>query len=118
MGYYKISGNEYDSVIPDTLDLTEQAELSIRGLANSIDPVLNSTYFGSHICCREPHMFHNASADTTADPKFAESFPLMRIISGSTFETEKEHSFDRELLSRIDSGLYWDRCSPDRPWRN
>ncbi|MDO8685737.1 MAG: hypothetical protein Q7J78_03595 [Clostridiales bacterium] len=118
MSYYKISGNEYDEVIPDTLDLVERAELSIRGLANSIDPVLNSIYLGSHVCCREPHMFHHASGDTTCDPKFAESFPMMRIMSGSTCETEKEHLFDRELLSRIDSGLYWDRYSPERPWRN
>lgn len=111
-------GERYSVTAPDTLDLAERAALALNGLGGNIDPDLMTMYGLIHFECARPHFSHWASAETLCDPKFAESFPLMRIMCGSEQYAELEGAFRDTLLSRIDDGLYWDRYTPRRPWRN
>ena len=104
--------------VPDTLDLADRAALALNGLGGNIDESLMTMYGQITFCARRAYFSHWGSAETLCDPKFAESFPLMRVMSGSDQYAELERKFRQELLGRIDEGLYWDRVNPRRPWRN
>ena len=113
-----LSGEEYAAKAPDTLDLSARAALAINALGGSIDPKL-MTMFGQIVfCTSKPHFSHWASADTLLDPKFGESFPLMRLMCGSEQHVELEAKYRDAMMSRVQDGLYWDFCTPQRPWRN
>ncbi|NLX07266.1 MAG: hypothetical protein GXY33_19175 [Phycisphaerae bacterium] len=104
--------------VPDTLDLADRAELALNGIGGCIDPQLHHMmFFHVFYTCREPYMRHHG-ADTTCDPKFAESFPMMRVMCGSSLYRDVESAQMDDLLSRIDDGLYWNRYEPSRPWYN
>lgn len=112
-------GERYEAEVPDTLDLADRARLALNGLGGTIDPECHYTmFFNVHYACRPPYMRHHA-ADTTCDPKFAESFPMMRVMCGDDAYADLEAAFRRELVSRIDphDGLYYNIAHPDRPWR-
>ena len=76
-----LSGKKHSATVPDTLDLSEHARLAINGLGGNIDPKLMTMYGLIHFCTPRPHLSHWASAETLCDPKFGESFPLMRLTS-------------------------------------
>ena len=78
-----LRGERMTATVPDTLDLTERAALAIRGMGNNIDPELLTMYGLIFFQTPRPHLSHWASAETLVDPKFGESFPLMRVMSGS-----------------------------------
>jgi len=112
------AGKRYQASIPDTLDLAERAALAINGLGGVIDPALHyQMYFLVRYAVRTPYMRHH-SADTTCDPKLAESFAMMRLMCGSDQHAEIETGQRAELISRIEDGLYWNYVDPARPWRN
>ncbi len=111
------SGRSQPLEIPDTLDLADRAALAIRGMLNTLDPALMTMYGLGHFHVRTPFLRH-WSADIPLDPKLAEALPLLRLVSGSDFRADLEATYRAELLSRIDDGLYWDRFTPARPWRN
>jgi len=113
-----MSGTRYEANVPDTLDLTYHARMAINGMGGNIDPERMTMYGLVRFCSPRPHLAHWASAETLCDPKFAESFPLMRLMCGSDQYLDLEVRFRQELVSRIQDGLYWDRYTPERPWRN
>ncbi len=107
-----------DRMMPDTLDLASRAEMVLTAMGGCIDQKLMTMYGAVHICCPRPHLAHWASADTLLDPKFGESFALMRLMCGGKQHSELEAAYRRDMLNRIDNGLYWNRYDPARPWRN
>ena len=111
------SGQSYEAEIPDTFDLADRAALAIRGMLNTLDPSLLTMYGLAFFNARTPYLRH-WSADIPLDPKLAESLPLMRLMCGSDYSAKLEQDYRAELVSRIDDGLYWDRYTPLRPWRN
>lgn len=113
-----LDGTTYEATVPDTLDLAERARLALNGIGGNIDPELMTMYGQINFCSRRPHLSHWGSAETLCDPKFAESFPLMRLMSGSDEHADLERAFRKSILSRVGEGLYWDRVNPRRPWRN
>ncbi len=113
-----IEGVRYQAEVPDTLDLADRAKLALNGLGGSLDPDLNyEMYFFIRYCTNPPFMFH-WGYDPTNEPKFAESFPLMRTASGSDLYAEAEHGLMEALVGRLsaDDGLYYASFSEDRPW--
>jgi hypothetical protein len=88
-----IPGCTSKATVPDTLDLADRARLALNGIGGSIDPESLMMYFLIHLSCPRPHLSHWASADTTCDPKFAESFPMMRIMCGSNLHADLEARF-------------------------
>lgn len=112
------SGRRYRASVPDTLDLAERAALAINSLGGVIDPASHyQMYFLVRYAVKTPYMQHH-SADTTCDPKLAESFAMMRLMCGSDQYAEIEAGQRAELISRIEDGLYWNRVDPACPWRN
>ncbi len=101
-----LSGERCTATVPDTLDLADRAALAIRGMANSIDTELMTMYGQIFFHTPRPHQSHCASAETLVDPKFGESFPLMRLMCGSDAFADLEARFRATLRSRIDDGLY------------
>ena len=98
---YSLSGKRYSTTIPDTLDLAERAALAINGIGGCIDPALKTMWGLVHYCTPTPHLSHWASAENTCDPKFAESLPLMRLMSGSDQYLGLEAEYRAALRSRI-----------------
>jgi hypothetical protein len=113
------SGERYQAEVPDTLDLAERAAIAINGLGGMIDPNAgHHMCFSVHYCSKHPYMSHSVTADYGCDPKFAESLPMMRLMSGSSQHMEIEAGQRAALLGRIDDGLYWDWHDPARPWQD
>ena len=113
------AGERYQATVPDTLDLAERAAVALNGLGGMIDPSLgHHMFFAVKYCSNPPYMSHFASSDYVCDPKFAQSLPMMRLMSGSRQHREIEAGHRAALLSRVEDGLYWDRCDPTRPWRS
>jgi hypothetical protein len=113
-----LKGTRYTTTVPDTLDLTDRAALAINGIGGSIDPELMTMYGLIFFRTPTPHQSHWASAETLCDPKFGESLPLMRLMSGSEQYLELEARYRLAMKSRIQDGLYWDFYNSKRPWRN
>lgn len=111
------AGKRYMAVVPDTLDLAERAELAINGIGGTIDPAMHYTqFFLVRYASKPPYMQHHG-ADTTCDPKYTESFPMMRLMCGSDRYLDIEAAQLAEMLSRIKDGLYWNLVDQARPWR-
>ncbi|MEI7551720.1 MAG: hypothetical protein WCL24_05270 [Verrucomicrobiota bacterium] len=110
-------GQYYETEIPDTLDLAARADLAVHGILNTIDPELMTMFGLIYFNAKTPFLQH-WSADIPLDAKFAESLPLLRLMCGSNYLAPFEQEYRQELVSRIDDGLYWDRFTSRRPWRN
>jgi hypothetical protein len=111
------TGRCYQADVPDTLDLAERAALAINGIGGSIDPELQQQMFFLVQYARNPPLMQHHAADTTCDPKFAESLTMMRLMCGSDQYLEAEAAQRQELLGRVEDGLYWNRVDVARPWR-
>lgn len=111
-------GAHHRATVPDTLDLAHHAALAINGIGGCIDPELLTMWGLVQYGCKRPHLSHWASAETLCDPKFGESLPLLRVMSGSTQHLALEGQFREAMLARVQDGLYWDLRNPQRPWRN
>jgi hypothetical protein len=112
------SGNRYEATVPDTLDLAARAALAINGMGGTLDPELLTQYFHVFLCEGRPYLRHWGSSDTTCDTKWAQSFPMMRLMCGSAQHAALEAQFLAATASRVQDGLYWDLYDPRRPWRN
>jgi hypothetical protein len=112
-------GTRSRELVPDTLDLTDNARLAVHGILSTVDPeVLHTMWFSIALNRRTPWMRHG-EPDTVNDSKTAESLPLVRLMSGSTELLDRELAQRREVLSRFDTedGLYWNRYDPRYPWQ-
>ena len=78
-------GQYYEAEVPDTLDLTERAELSISAITSLLNPSYDYTQFTFVEYRTDPPaaiMGHGGL--TNLNPKWMESLPLLRIMTGST----------------------------------
>ena len=113
------SGQSYQAQVPDTLDLVDNARLAVNGIGGILDPDLGFLPFHlAHWSSNTPHLQHCASADIGCGAKLCESFPLMRIMSGSRDYLDEEAGMRAAFLARIQDGLFWDYDDPARPWRS
>ncbi|MBM4030798.1 MAG: hypothetical protein FJ291_03335 [Planctomycetes bacterium] len=116
---FRNDGTRYQATVPDTLDLAERAALAIRGLGGIMDPAMGYMPFWSiQYATRTPYMYHYGSASITCDPKTGQSWPLLRLMSGSRDFEEVETLNRAGMSARVEEGLYWDRYDPARPWRS
>ena len=111
-------GQRYEAVVPDTLDLAERARIAINGLGGSLDPGgIHEMYFMIGFACHPPFMYKDTTGWPTNNPKFAESFPMMRLMSGSEQHLDLERDMMHSMLEAVGGdGLYYAIARPDRPW--
>jgi len=116
---FQCPGKRYQATVPDTLDLAERAALAIHGLGGVMDPAMGYMPFWTiQYATRTPFMSHYGSASIGCDPKTGQSWPLLRLMSGSRDFEDIETLNRAGMLARVEDGLYWDRYDPARPWRN
>ena len=115
-----INGERYEATVPDTLDLADRARLAINGLGGSSDIEFpHHHYFYIRYRARPPYMYHWGANDTSCTPKFAESFPMMRMMCDSDQYLDLERAQMQGLVENIspDDGLYYCVADPEkRPW--
>jgi len=114
----RLSQGSYVTTAPETLDLTDRAAIALNALAGTLDPENKyEMYFGATFCANPPYMFHETTGLPTNNPKYAESFPMMRVMSGSGRFQDVERGMMDAMLSLIATdGLYYSPALATRPW--
>jgi len=116
------TGERYEVEVPDTLDLGERARLAVNGMTNNLDPEHEyEMFFLVRITSDPPYMMHFCLGDmATCTPKYLESLPMMRVMSGSEQNLDVEKNAMETLLSlTADDGLYYVPAIDikETPWR-
>ncbi|RKY06358.1 MAG: hypothetical protein DRP56_07560, partial [Planctomycetota bacterium] len=108
-------GQTYQDTVPDTFDLQERAELSINVMTRATGPNADfEEYFHANFRTDPPVMRH-VFADQ-CQVKFMEALPLLRMITGSTLNTEVDRRWMEMTLRRLGSdGLAYTPIG-GRPW--
>jgi hypothetical protein len=111
-------GERYHADLPDTLDLADRAESALNVLGGALDPAFNyEQYFHIYLGANPPFMMHDTTGRPTNDPKFLESFPYMRVMTGSSTNLDQEAGLMNGVVDDIgDDGLFYARQRPGRTW--
>lgn len=112
-------GERYKAVVPDTLDLAARGALAINGLTGTLDPDLNyEHWFQSFFYTNPAFMTHeHPGGIASINPKYSESLPQMRVMSGSSQNLEYDLGMMNLMISQIeDDGLFYVYPGPNRPW--
>jgi len=112
-----VPGTWYEATVPDTLDLAERAEISLKVLTGALDPGANyEIYFYVRFRAKPPFMVHERTGLPTNNPKFAESIPMMRVMCGSDYNRQIETRMMECMVSATgEDGLYY-ALKRNRPW--
>jgi hypothetical protein len=113
-----VDGQRYEADVPHTLDLAEYAEIALRGLTGVLDPAgIHEMYFMAGFACHPPFMYKDTTGWPTNNPKFAESLPMLRVMTGSDDHLALEADMMRAMQTAIgQDGLFYAIASPERPW--
>ena len=85
-------GRYYPAEIPDTLDLTDRARLSVNAMTRLLNPQYDYTQFQvAELRSSPPVLILAAGGLTVLNPKWAEALPLMRMMTGSTENADIDH---------------------------
>jgi len=109
------SGERYEAIAPDTLDMAERAALAMHGLTKTTDPDSDYEIYWAALLNRNPvYMFH--SWNDTCWCKYMDTLPLLRLASGSTLNMHVEHRWLEVLLhmQETDGLFYFPRIG--KPW--
>ena len=94
------SGERYEAIVPDTLDLSDRAALAIHGMTEPTNPLADyEVYWIVHFRTSPPMMEHRWD-DTSITPKFQEAVSLLRIMSGSAQNPEVERRWMEVMLKQ------------------
>jgi len=109
------SGQRYEALAPDTIDLQEMARLAVNGLTSPTDEDADyEIYWWAEFASNPPLMRHNESDSVQA--KHMEALPLVRSICGSNQNRQVEKRW-MELIHQMqgpDGMFYFPRVG--RPW--
>ena len=114
----QLSQGSYVTTAPETLDLSDRAATALNALAGTLDPEYKyEIYFQARFFANPPFMYHETTGLPTNNPKYAESFPMMRVMSGSKSFVDVEKGMMDAMLSLIAAdGLYYSPALSSRPW--
>jgi hypothetical protein len=100
-------GFRYKATVPDTLDLAEQARLSINALIGNMDPQQHYGVYQS-FSLRRANPAHPSAITWNITVKNARTLPTLRVMNGDTFGLDAEYGMLRALLSQVrDDGLMY-----------
>ena len=109
----RYTGEIYDDMVPDTLDIQERIRLAVNGLTGPTDPEKDYLiYFTVNFHSNPTSMIHDHS--DVCQTKFMEALPLMRLASGSNLNDNIDPVWMAFALRQIgpDGLFYW----PKFPW--
>ncbi|MFH2038993.1 MAG: hypothetical protein ABIJ65_06105 [Chloroflexota bacterium] len=93
--FVPVEGQHYSALVPDTLDLQEQAILVINALTRCTNPDDSYiTYFYGSAARNPPVMFKAEEVNS----KSCEGLSLMRYLTGSSFNTEVDQCWREYFL--------------------
>jgi hypothetical protein len=90
----EVEGQHYMALVPDTLDLHENALLVINALTRCTNPDDSSENYFYGSAARNPPVMFKADGLTS---KFPEGLSLMRYLTGSSFNTQVDQRW-REII--------------------
>lgn len=109
---------ESNVTVPDTLDLVDYANYGINGLTQTLDPAFDfEIFFRVYLGVNPAYLEHDTTGLPTNNPKFAESLPMMRVMSGS----DKFADVDKKMMKMMlddtwKDGLFYVPYSERRTW--
>jgi hypothetical protein len=115
-------GGFHESLVPDTLDLSERARLALHGVINLLDPEYDyELYWVGEFNRIPPVLFHNTLLPPWLDGenyKVMETIPLLRLIGGNYENLEVDQRIRERTLHQIgpDGLSYWPEKG--RPWQD
>lgn len=90
----------YEAEVPDTLDLAEVAELTIRGITNRIEPDKGYLmYTRDNFYADPPHMHFLWANEGGCEAKHLEGLSLMRLMTGSETNLDRERGYWEAILA-------------------
>ena len=111
-----LGGKKYDALVPDTLDLAERARIGLNVLTEATDPRCDYSMYFHVLITNSIIMMHDAS--DCCNSKYAESRPLLRLISGDTSKMYVDKIQLKSFLRKIgNDGLVWEPIK-GQPWMN
>ena len=114
----RATGESYRAMVPDTLDLAEQARLAVRGLLNFMDETRDYEQYQLAFFNVQPAFMAHYGMEAGNQGKIAEGIVKMRNMSGSTENLDKQEVMFRGILKRINKdGLFVNDFSKS-PWAN
>jgi len=110
------AGTRYADRVPDTPDMVDMANLSINALTCAVNANADYAHFFWVGFDSNPPRMINDVDDLYCTPKFMEALPLLRIITGSDFNTVVDRTWMETTLKSIGpDGLYYVPLE-GRPW--
>jgi len=95
---FEISGERYETTVPDTLDLQERSEMTINALTRCTNPEENyDAYFYGELRRNPPVMYRQMSFPQDFMGKWWEGLALLRMITGSSFNNHVDQHW-REIF--------------------
>ena len=109
---------EPEGKIPDTLDLVQNGNDALNGLAGTLDwGTVPEFYFRVEL--RPPKFIHDRHSFAACGPKYGEAFVMLRAMTGSGKFADLQERYRQYLLSCIEEdGLFYCQIGPQRPWDN
>ena len=103
----RFEGEHYKADVPDTLDLTDNALYAINAYTRMLDPAMDYRLFGNANFVRKPPLLM-LGGPYGCMSKQLESLPLMRIMTGSSYniETDKKCMEGRLHMAAEDGFFY------------
>ena len=113
--YVPPKGAYRETLVPDTVDLSEMARLSVHAMTEATDPDADyEIYFWMLLHGKTPMMRHDM-ADMCI-MKFQEGLPLLRQICGSRENEHVERAWMENTLKSIGEDGHLYECLEGRPW--
>jgi len=83
-------GKTYPALVPATLDLADRGRLAMHAMTEGLNPVCDyEAYWVIDLLSDPPWMFHDYSDHVRV--KYFQLYPLMRTMSGTTQNLDREH---------------------------
>ncbi len=109
-----VQGKTYEDLVPDTTDIAEMSKLAINVLTCDTNRLQDHEQYFSVYMGNPLRMAHNFSDWCT--PKYLEALALLRIVTGSTFMTQVDQTWQDVILKSIGpDGLYYFPLQ-GKPW--
>ncbi len=109
-----VQGKTYGDMVPDTTDIAKMSKLAINVLTCDTNRQQDYEQYFSVYMGNPLRMAHNFSDWCT--PKYMEALPLLRIVTGSTFMTQVDQTWQDVILKSIGpDGLYYFPLQ-GKPW--
>jgi hypothetical protein len=94
-----VEGQSYEDTVPDTLDLADRAELAIQGITSMLDPTRDYYMYSEARFSRIPAVIRfTGNGSIVCAGKHLESLPLLRSMTGSTFNRDIDSRFMESML--------------------